>query len=64
VRKRGLDRGNERAWRDYLCESFCDSAAWFFADLRRHDEVTLARRHRERRAEWFRDWFGERPIPI
>ncbi len=64
TRKRGLDRGNERAWRDYLCESFCDSAAWFFAGLRRHEEVTLARRHRERRAEWFRTWVGGRAIPI
>ncbi len=64
VRKRALEPGDERAWRDYLCESFCDSAAWFFAGLRRHDEVTLARRHRTRRAEWFTDWFGARPIPI
>ncbi len=42
-----------RAWRDYLCESFCDTAAWMYSGVRRHPEYTLAARHRNRRAEWF-----------
>lgn len=38
-------------WREYLCESFCDTAAWFY--LRRtHREFTLAPRFRARRAQW------------
>jgi len=41
------------AWRRYVCESFCDSAAWMFAALDRHDEFTLAARFRRRRREWF-----------
>ena len=45
------------AWRDYLCESFCDTAAWIYSGVRRHPEYTLAARHRNRRAEWFRAVF-------
>lgn len=63
-RKRRVRKEDQRAWRDYLCESFCDSAAWFFGGLRQHDEFTLARRFRNRRAEWFVETFGRRPIPI
>jgi hypothetical protein len=39
-----------RAWRQYVCESFCDTAAWYFG--KPHPEHTLARRHRERRRAW------------
>jgi hypothetical protein len=45
-------------WRDYACESFCDSAAWLYAGVRRHAEFTLAERHRKLRAAWFRETFG------
>jgi hypothetical protein len=41
-------------WRDYLCESFCDTAAWLYSGVRQHPEYTLAARHCNRRAEWFR----------
>jgi hypothetical protein len=51
-------------WRDYLCESFCDTGAWLYSGVRRHPEYTLAARHRERRAEWFRAVFGRRAILI
>lgn len=51
-------------WRDYVCESFCDSAAWLYSGLRRHPEFTLAERYRSKRAEWFRAVFGDREIPI
>lgn len=53
-----------RHWRDYVCESFCDTAAWLYGNTRRHDEFTLARRHRDRRAEWFTTQFRERAIPL
>jgi hypothetical protein len=45
------------AWRDYLCESFCDTGAWLYSGVHRHPEYTLAARHRDRRAEWFREEF-------
>jgi len=44
-------------WREYICESFCDTAAWIYSGVRRHPEYTLAARHRNRRAEWFRSAF-------
>lgn len=53
-----------RQWRDYVCESFCDTAAWLYSGLRRHAEFTLAERHRAKRAEWFQKVFGGREIPI
>jgi hypothetical protein len=51
-------------WREYLCESFCDTAAWIYSGVRRHPEYTLAARHRNRRAKWFRDVFERGPIAI
>lgn len=42
-------------WRRYACESFCDTAAWLHAGLRKHDEFTLAGALRRRRRQWFRD---------
>ena len=32
-----------RRWREYCCESFCDTAAWLYSGWRRHAEFTLAR---------------------
>ena len=52
------------AWRDYLCESFCDTAAWLYSGVGRHPEYTLATRHRNRRAEWFHVMFRHRGIAI
>jgi len=43
-----------RRWREYVCESFCDTAAWLFSGVRAHPEYTLARRFRDRRRQWFR----------
>ena len=51
-------------WRDYACESFCDTAAWLYSGLRRHPEFKLAERRRKRRAEWFRVTFSSGSIPI
>jgi hypothetical protein len=67
LRKRALTDGSvrdESSWRDYLCESFCDTAAWVYSGVRRHPEYTLAARHRNRRAEWFRSAFAGGKIPI
>jgi hypothetical protein len=56
-RKNKLARGDVRrrspAWRRYVCESFCDTAAWLFAGLRRHGEYTLPAASRGIRRSWF-----------
>jgi hypothetical protein len=46
-----------RRWREYVCESFCDTAAWMFSGIPAHSEYTLARRFCERRRQWFH-WSG------
>jgi hypothetical protein len=45
-------RQRSRNWREYACESFCDTGAWKYGGLRSHDEWTLGERHRKRRAAW------------
>jgi hypothetical protein len=62
LRKRALSahdaRRRTRRWREYACESFCDTGAWFFAGRPRHSEITLAARARERRRRWFDNLCG------
>jgi hypothetical protein len=56
-RKEALTRADRRRrtrrWREYCCESFCDTAAWLFSGVRRHPEFTLRPRLRLRRRAWF-----------
>ncbi len=56
-RKHALTAGDRRRrtrrWREYSCESFCDTAAWLYSGVSKHAEYTLARRFRERRRRWF-----------
>jgi hypothetical protein len=47
-----------RHWREYLCESFCDTSAWVFAGCDGHDEFTLARCWRLKRRQWFEATFA------
>ena len=37
-------QSRSRRWREYCCESFCDTAAWLYSGARRHGEFTLAAR--------------------
>lgn len=53
-----------RRWREYCCESFCDTAAWLHGGLRHHAEFTLAGRFRARRRAWFRKSLGDRELPV
>jgi hypothetical protein len=53
-----------RAWRAYVLESFCDTAAFLYTGCKRHEEFTLADRWRRRRAEWFRESFDTRALSI
>jgi hypothetical protein len=46
-------RTRSRRWREYCCESFCDTAAWLYSGAGPHPEFTLAMRFRARRRAWF-----------
>jgi hypothetical protein len=67
-RKQALDaadrRRRTRRWREYCCESFCDTSAWLYSGLSGHPEFTLAARFRARRREWFRETVGNRQLPV
>ena len=59
------DRGaRTRRWREYCCEAFCDTAAWLWSGVARHDEFTLARRWRETRRRWFASNIEDRTLSI
>jgi len=57
-------QGRSRRWREYVCESFCDTAAWLYAGVGRHPEFTLATSLRKRRRRWFRDVWALSSISI
>jgi len=67
-RKRALERRDigmrTRRWREYCCESFCDSAAWLYSGTARHKEFTLAARRRGRRRAWFAEAAGGPALSI
>ena len=43
------------SWRRYICESYCDTAAWLYSGVARHPEFTLEVSSRESRRAWFRE---------
>jgi hypothetical protein len=51
-------REGSRRWRDYVCESFCDTAAWMYSGGR-HSEHTLGVVERNARRRWFTGRFTE-----
>jgi hypothetical protein len=57
-------RGRTRRWREYCCESFCDSAAWLYSGVEDHAEYTLARRYHDGRRAWFCSFVGNGPIRV
>jgi hypothetical protein len=67
-RKRRLgprDRASRsRRWREYACESFCDSAACLLGGAGDHEEFTLARRVRENRRRWFQSLLGRPALRV
>ena len=63
--RRSAIRERTPGWRRYVCESFCDTAAWLYAGLRRHGEYTLAMDSRRVRRRWFADRLLRRlPLPV
>ena len=67
-RKRGLRArdidGRTRRWREYCCESFCDTSAWLYSAMQGHKELTLRARWRQRRRTWFAEFLGNRTLSI
>jgi hypothetical protein len=53
-----------RRWREYCCESFCDTAAWLYSGAVKHPEFTLAISWRDRRRSWFEHALGGRELSI
>jgi hypothetical protein len=53
-----------KLWRDYVCESFCDTAAWCFSARTRHDEVDLPVIARKGRERYFRALLARRVLPV
>jgi len=48
-------RRRTRKWRAYVCEAFCDTAAWSYSGGGSHPEFTLESTSRRRRRGWLRD---------
>lgn len=67
-RKRALAAGDirrrTRRWREYCCESFCDTAAWLYSGSARHPEFTLSRHFQDFRQAWFEETIETRRISI
>lgn len=57
-------RSRSRRWREYVCESFCDSAAWWFLRRASHPEFTLAVRWRKRRGRWLARLMARAWLPV
>lgn len=57
-------RRRSRRWREYCCESFCDTAAWLYCGIRQHPEYTLPQLCRRRRQAWFEREMEPRGLSI
>lgn len=53
-----------RRWREYCCESFCDTAAFVMDARSDRSEVTLSAGRRRARIAWFRQNFPRRSFSI
>jgi hypothetical protein len=56
VRKDAFAAGG-RCWKEYVCESFCDTGAWLYSGIERHRTFRLAIRWQKARRNWFRGAF-------
>lgn len=64
MRKIKLTSAAGRKWKDYVCESFCDTAAWYFSGGRAHEEFTLSLAARKTRKRWFENLMKRRRLAI
>jgi hypothetical protein len=58
AKKCALPLPSSAAWRDYVCESFCDTAACLYSGFKTHPSFTLAERWIRRRRTWFDETFS------
>jgi hypothetical protein len=56
--------GRTRRWREYVCESFCDTAACVLGDTAEHEEFTLSPRFRTARGRWFAEFLARPAVQI
>ncbi len=56
--------GRTRFWREYCCESFCDTAAFVFAANPDRSEVTLSPTRLRARTAWFSQTFPSQTFAI
>lgn len=64
-RKSGLPGvGKGSAWREYVCESFCDTAAFLYSGCGRHEEFTLRPTWWRKRKLWFDESLSGRALSI
>jgi hypothetical protein len=52
-------RCSSERWREYVCESFCDTAAWFYSAEPNRADFTLSGRWKKIRRRWFAAQFPE-----
>ena len=57
-------RSRARPWREYCCESFCDTAACLYSGVKGHPEFTLAGKYRRSRRQWFGENVATRRLSI
>lgn len=57
-------RRRTRRWREYVCESFCDTGAWILTGGRPHPETTLVTKWRPKRRQWWKNLLAPGSISI
>ncbi len=55
----GREKRKGRLWREYVCESFCDTGAWVYARQDQRAGWKLAKRWQIARTAWFAATFSE-----
>ncbi len=59
LRSQGHLHPRSKSWPDYVCESFCDTAAWFYSGSPVSLEFKVARKWAILRRQWFLSKFPE-----
>ena len=60
----GDRESRSRRWKDYVCESFCDTGGWCFGTAKRYSENNLSPESRRARRAWMRQNLLHRPLAI
>jgi hypothetical protein len=51
-------------WRQYVCESFCDTGGWAYGSKGRYSELTLPKMFRNNRRKWLEESIAGRKLKI